>query len=350
MERTQASIARAALLAPSADNSQPWAMRWRGRTLEISYSPHAPVPQVFKADSHATLLAAGALAENLVAACATNGISVDLQWSAEINDCHPFLAATLNHLPDHFTVPARVEQRHTNRGAFRSTALPDALLTAMGRCSEGGNRLLALRDRSQRIALSKLIRICSEARFCNRDLHEWLFDSLRFTPAEAARGNGLDVRCLGLPPGGKIFLRFISDWGRLSMLNRLGAYKLLARSEAMAIATAPALLCVVGHRQPPDVIQAGRLMTRIWQECNAQGIAVHPFYVVTDQIQRLHAGALATGFAARITAVENDLHTLLQLQPDEMLHMVLRVGYPASVPVRSQRLPLDAVMRDDTAD
>jgi hypothetical protein len=76
---------------------------------------------------------------------------------------------------------------------------------------------------------------------------------------------------------------------------------------------------------------------------------VHPYYVVADQLQRLHHGGLADGFDAQIGAVERDLRRLLALAPGHTLHMILRLGYPKSAPVRSRRLPLAAVFADRSA-
>jgi hypothetical protein len=213
---------------------------------------------------------------------------------------------------------------------------------------ENSNRAVLVDGDRQKRGLIRLVRLCSEARFCNRLLHEWLIGSLRFTPEEAARGDGLDVRTLGLPPGGTQFMRFISDWRRLEALNRLGAYKLLAFSEVALLTAAPALLCVVGPADARSAIDAGRLMTRLWTNVNLKGIAVHPYYVVTDQINRLRAGSLAAGFESKIAEVDEEMRRLLVLQPGETLHMILRVGYPKTEPLRSRRLPLEAVFVETT--
>jgi hypothetical protein len=170
--------------------------------------------------------------------------------------------------------------------------------------------------------------------------------SLRFTEEDVARGDGLDIRTLGLPPGGKQFLRLISDWSTLKALNRLGAYKLLALTETGLLSRAPALVCIVGGLDAGGIIDAGRLMCRVWIELNLAGIAVHPYYVVTDQIVRLREGTLAAGSEANIAEVDKEGSQLLNLRPNEALHMIFRVGYPKAEPVRSRRLPLEAVFVD----
>lgn len=341
-----AHVARIAALAPSADNSQGWRLTWNGQALELAYEQRHPESNVFSAESHATLLGIGAVAENVRTALAANGVDAEWRW----NDAgaQPYGAIDIPRAPDGFVEPAGPMCRHTNRLGYRGTALPADLVDRLLLHREAGNRVTLLREQGPRAELVHAVRTSSEARFCDRELHKWLFGSLRHTPAEVATGDGLDTNTLGLPPGGKAMLAFMSDWRRMSTLNRLGAYKLLARSEVGLISAAPALLCLSGPADHRSVIGAGRLLARVWTELNVAGIAVQPYYVVTDQINRLHAGHLAQGFGAKITGVEEKVQRLLGLDQGEMLHMILRVGYPKAAPVRSRRLPPAAVFTDAT--
>lgn len=335
--------------APSADNSQPWVLHWNGRELEVRFAQRDKSQSVFEAGSHATLLSVGAVLENLQATLTANGTRVDLQWPANPALGEPYVSVSIAHASEKFVAPECPLQRHTNRGPFRRTLLPDAIVREFGQLQEGANRVAVLTG-AQKSKLARLVRLCSEARFCNQRLHEWLIGSLRFTSDEVAQGDGLDVEALCLPPGGKQFLRFTSDWRRLAALNRLGAYKLLALSEVALLSAAPALLCVIGRADTRNAIDAGRFMSHTWADLNMKGISVHPYYVVADQINRLHDGTIARGFEAQLKTVEAELRQLLALAPNETLHMILRIGYPKVItPVRSRRLPLDAILVDSTS-
>lgn len=341
-------LAEAGRLAPSADNSQPFKMRWDGRELALCHVDRHTAYNVFGADSHATLLSLGAVMENLDSALAANGVDAAWRWGGDAGQ--PYAALALPPvLPQHYQPPAGLLERHTNRLPFHTRALPPALLAQLGAETAGGNRVSVLTGRDSIGQLVQLVRLAAEARFCCRELHHWLFGSLRLTPERIAAGDGLDINSLGLPPGGKQFMAFISDWRRMERLNRLGLYKLLALSEIRLIAAAPALLCISGGGAWRSVVDAGRLMTRVWTTLNTQGIAVQPYYVVTDQFNRLHSGTLAPGFAGRIGAAEQQLRTLLDLAPEQMLHMILRIGYPAATAVRARRLPLASVFEDASA-
>ena len=337
-------LVAAAVRAPSADNSQPFQLQWDGRALQIRHAVRHPEYNVFGPDSHATLLSIGTLVETLQQLLAANGVTATLQWGSP--DGQPYATLVPDSLPAAFTLVSAVLQRHTNRQPYRRDALVPEVLAATGTLAEGGNRITLLQDGPGRKRLVDAVLRSAEARFCNRRLHEWLIGSLRRTPAQVASGDGLDVATLGLPPGGAMLLDFIADWRRMEFLNGLGAYKLLARSEIALIAQAPVLLCLTGPSSSEGVLAAGQLLARAWMQLNQHGVAVHPYYVVTDQVSRLHDGTLATGFEDTIRAVEGDLARQLGLAPGERLQMILRLGYPRKpVAALSRRLPLAELFR-----
>jgi hypothetical protein len=76
---------------------------------------------------------------------------------------------------------------------------------------------------------------------------------------------------------------------------------------------------------------------------------VHPYYVVTDQQLRLATDRVPEPWRPRVAEALAPLPSLVALGPDEILHIVLRVGWPTVAPKRSQRLPLGALFRDLTA-
>jgi hypothetical protein len=190
----------------------------------------------------------------------------------------------------------------------------------------------------------------SRIRFQTREVHEWLAASLRFTEEEVARGDGLDVRSLDLPPGGAAFLKFIAPWSRMEALNRIGAYKAMAAIEAQPIRRGPAIVAIIGPHDYRSCIDAGRLMTRIWTDLNVKGLAVHPYYVVADQLQRRREGKVPAHCVEQAEELAEQCRRFFELGPDETLHMLMRVGYPTREAPRSRRLPLEQVVTDLTGE
>ena len=344
-------LAQVALLAPSADNSQPWRLTWNGTVLRVGYDQPRCAGKLFQSRSHASLIAAGAVAENLEQTLAAWGLRQRCDWSPLASTEDEYFSLDLRELatpaPQGFDIPAAITTRHTNRFPYRTQPLPPAELEFLTGATSGSVRLVALPAGKRQTALAGLARAASEARFLCHELHDWLMDSLRFGEEEVERGDGLDVATLHLPPGGRHFLRFIRPWPRMQTLNRLGFYKFMAFTETALLRQAPALVCLVGRRgDDTATVAAGQLMQQAWLRLNQAGVAVHPYYVITDQLERLRAGRLTEPTKANIVAMRDSLAKVLNMADDETLHMMLRVGYPrVQHPQKSRRLPLATVLQ-----
>ena len=279
--------ARAAHAAPTADNLQPLAVRTLDNALILQY--RAPGGPTFPARHPATLMGVGAALENVVQAAAAMEVGVNIEVVAGAGNDYaridlaqtgsPTAARAMGHAL--FT-------RHTNRHAYAKTPVADTTLAQVAGLRDDAARIHLIRQADEVRALAGLTEAASRVRFRTAEIHAWFAASLRLTPEEAAHGDGLDVRTFDLPPGGMALLRYIAPWHRLERLNRIGAYRLLAAIEGAPIGKAPLLVAIIAD----DSLSAGRLMQRAWIQLNAQGLAVQPYYVIPDQIQRLHAGTV----------------------------------------------------------
>jgi hypothetical protein len=331
--------------APSADNSQPWRFIWDGRYLRVKYDHQRVANKTFGPHEHATLLAMGALKENILQMAAFLGIDV-IQVASGTSE--PYFQFEFN-LTGNMNTPTREHplfQRHTNRFPYRSDPIPSQFLESLTAMSQGQCRALIYSDRGLIKKLGAWVRIASEVRFQSRDVHEFLAHSLRFTAEETSQGDGLDVRTLPLPPGGKAFLRLIKDWDRLAVLNRFGCYKFLSLMEERPVSKATSLICIAGPDGSNGALDAGALMERIWIYLNAEGIGVQPYYVITDQLQRLKAGKISAPLSPFIKTIQSEVKTVLRSESNT-LQMLLRIGYPKNTPIRSNRLPMERVISFD---
>lgn len=327
-----------AVTAPSADNSQPWLFSRREGTVDCVYRHVGSNDDPFGSNGHATLLAAGALQENidrllLILQMPQSKRSIDAVWTITFDT------------PDR-DVPASAEldailNRHTNRFPYRAVK-PGALGQLVSDMSGTGCRLVALEDRSMVRGIGDAIKLCAEVRFNTKILHEWLFDSLRWSRGDVERGDGLDLATVHLPPGGRQFMRLIAPWPRMSWLNRLGLYKLLAAQDTAPIYRAPCVIAIVGDSSRDGAWAAGRLLQALWIELNRQSYAVHPYYVVSDLINRLDARQLEAQWQGSVQTAKSIASDVLGLGPGEQVHMLLRVGQPGHPVIRSRRRNADS--------
>ena len=342
-----------ARLAPSADNTQPSRMEWDGLDLSVCYHSARVSGKTFPAESPATLLAVGALIENLMVVAEAWHLGPQLTLAsapgADSRIPYAHLRFQSDGQPASDADTAAIVARHTDRGPYKTTSLPDAICSQLADRSLNSARSWFSQTTSARKSAANLVNRASRIRFRTREVHEWLGKSLRFSPAAVATGDGLDVATLALPPGGSAFLRLIADWQRLSMLNHFGAYRLLAAIDSAPIRRGPGLLAIIATDDARGALDAGRLLARQWTWLNQQGIAVHPYYVVADQLERVKRGTVPpelTDLAREVAAGSEDL---FGLQTGETLHMLLRVGYSRSPPKRSLRLPVGELFLDTTS-
>jgi len=233
--------------------------------------------------------------------------------------------------------------RHTNRLRFRTEPIPAPLLDWVSSQSEGSALALAINARQDIKHLADLIGKASALRFQNREMHEILGRSLRFSPAEVSRGDGLDVSTFNLPPGGKLMMRVVRKWAHMAALNRIGTYKLFANLESQTFANASSCVAIIAPPGRTGGLSAGRLLERVWIELNRQGLAVHPFYVLSDFGFRLQDKRLPASFFNPTQDLVAAVETVLGIK-DPSLYMLLRVGQPAKVPPRAKRLPLEKLL------
>jgi len=343
-------LIRAAQAAPSADNSQPLRFTWDGNRLSVHYDADRVSGKTFPADNPATLLAAGAAIYNVCETARLLDLSTEIEgFSAAYGVSAPYAhikilpQATPGKVPD--TSPTKsILDRHTNRFPFTSEEIPSQLLEQLETMQQGEARLLAITEPSRVKRIGELVKKASEIRFQTREVHEWLGSSLRFPGKGVKKADGLDLKTLALPPGGGLLLKLISDWRRMSTLNCLGFHKLLSAIDARPVEHAPALIAIIAPDTSQGMLSAGQLLERCWIYLNSQNIAVHPYYVISDQLVRLKSNSVPPHLIGLAETIKASARQELGYSSSEHLCMLLRIGRPKNPsPERSLRLELEEV-------
>jgi len=343
-------LARCCRAAPSADNSQPCHVDWHGSKLLLRYDAERVSDYTFPAQSQATLLSVGAAIENISQCCEMDEADLEVSYFPDGVTADVF--AEVSFSGDNLLARADLKHplflRHTNRFAYKKTPIPRLLIDQVERFRVGNASIRVLEEKGLVASVASQVQAASEIRFQTREVHEWLGRSLRFTPEQVDSGDGLDVATLDLPPAGGVLLRFISDWARMRKLNRVGIYKMLAAIDAAPVKKAPAVLAITAPDTQAGALEAGQLLCRAWIYLNAQGIACHPYYVISDQLERLKQGSVPESLVVQAEGMRKNCRQLLDLNDGETLMMLLRIGYPVRNAPRSQRLPLEQVFTDLT--
>lgn len=328
---------------PSADNSQPWEFTLDEQTLSVHYLHRSNSPDPFGAFGHGALISGGALQETIEMVLAFGG-QPNAEITTNMTNQGWFINTPISAIQDANGNAdySSIVKRHTNRHPFRSLNESKSASTTMG----ASCRVLTLINRSDIKRLASCLQTCSEARFNNQELHEWLFSSLRWNEDEAKNGTGLDISTLHLPPGGRHVMRFLAPWERMKSLNRLGLYKIMAAADTALFGKAPAIMAFIGKKSYANSAwNTGKCIQRTWIELNQKGIAVHPYYATIDLANRLKNGKLDEKWAIKVGNALEEIKGSLLLNDDEELHMLFRIGMPTISPVKSRRLPAIAFIQ-----
>lgn len=333
-----AFLVEAAASAPSADNSQPWCFEWVEPVLTARVRRRGGFPE----KHHATILALGAAAENLMHAMQTLGVDADSWFFGSPGADGVFARGTITINPA-FAVPGRVpiwKQRHTNRLPYRAE-VPSTAAAVLAACEVGSAGVRVLEGAAIRQA-ADWVRQASEVRFQTREVNEWFAASLRYGNSAEDRTSGLHVDTLALPPGGVGLLKLMSNWNRLQWLNRFRAYKLFSVIEAANFRKAPLVVAILSPAGAADAFAAGRCLQRVWLKAVELGLSAQPYYVVADLLNRLVSNGIPAHCRSQAMALQARVHA--EYGATTTVHCMLRIGKPIRESQASGRLPLCELM------
>lgn len=316
-------IIRAASLAPSPDNNQPWRFRFDDNFLFLRDDPKRTLPG--DVDKMFDMLGFGAAIENACLAARKLGYRADAY--------PPQIEFNPGGVPD--PLADFIESRCTDRRLFSTRPITANTLLRLSTESQKAMPELQidwLTDRNKIYQLSKLIATADRIRLMHRSHHAELFRQLRFSSSEAERTrDGLDVRLLGLPIGGKLLLRSMRSWKTMNVLNTSGLSRLLVIPSMVAVIRSGAVAVLsLSQPRPADFVVAGRGMQRLWLAATQAGLAVQPL------------GALPMFLKSGNAPLNEEFNKIMPEVLNRRTVMILRIGYGRPPQkIRSLRLPIE---------
>jgi len=274
-------IIRAAVLAPSADNSQPWKFEVINRGVRLWVDPFR-ADSVSDVDRVLTHISCGAVVENM--AIQANALGYDTTITPLTDAESPNLICKVEFHPGEphsWDLARAIPERHTNRRlAYSRRSIGDDLLASL---AQEARRippadLLWIDTREKRRAALRLMRRAERERFLHRPLHEELFGSIRFdvgwnrTVEEGLPPGALEVEVPARP-----LFRWLRSWSITRALNTVGLYRVLGwRIADLPSRLAPAL-GLLTLNEGGTFVDGGRALQRVWLRATASGLAVQPF-------------------------------------------------------------------------
>jgi len=320
-------------LAPSGDNLQPWHLDWQGDTVRISVDTSRD-RSLYNFEYRASLIAIGAMIENIAIAASSAGTAADVECSGAGDN---LLSASVRFRPLAALAPDPlapfIRQRCTNRKPYRTEPLGRDVLAALEGAIPGGavGAIRLIEDRAQLRVLARAASLNDRLLFEIQPLHDQFFQAVRWTEQEAAATrDGLYVKTLELGPMAAAFKAFRS-WSVVRVMNALGSSLFAPVHSFQTFMKSPAF----GFLQMPDVsprafLDGGRLLQRVWLTATSLGLGFQPMAGMLYLLNYLNgkdAGRVGEPQRAIIANADSLFRQVLPLDDRKASIMLFRIGY-----------------------
>jgi len=322
------------VMAPSGDNCQPWDFKMDGDSLLI-LNNESRDRSLFNVSKTASFIACGALIENISIAGKALGYSVDKTTLFPDGDSAPIVARISfqkSTKKEEYLFPF-LDKRCTNRKPFKSKPLEKTTVKRLKTIAKdrGYGELTLIEDRATIKQVAQVASINDRLLFENRQLHDFLFEHIRWTKKEIeTTRDGMDINTLGLFPVEQQGFGMLKHWTLVRIMNCFGMSRMLPIRSSMIYKSSSAFgLLQMSGKTPKDFVNGGRALQRIWLAATAEGLSFQPTTGITFLIQRLYMDngkGLSPGEVKIVETAETRLKELFPTTRDKAIIMLFRIG------------------------
>jgi len=320
--RTVSRGLQAAILAPSAHNSQPWRFGIDGETIRLGWDARRRLPAGDPAGAYLAI-GLGAAVESLALGLATDRVGCEVAVDWRLDACQMATIRLVDGAACNDGLAAHLTARKTTRLPFAPQPVSESDQTILdSEARRGGCMLVVAQERQQLRAIAEATGEGTARNFADAAVFDEFCGWLR-RPGDP-RFDGLAFDALELRGARAIVARYALRPASMRTLRRTSLHRLLAAEQTrLAMATGTFCLLTVPSTALTDMFQAGRTIQRVWLRATALGLRVHPMTAALDHIET--RSALASSFG---------------IPPNTAIAICFRLGYgPAGV--RSRRMPLE---------
>ncbi len=343
-----AFLLECASLAPSAGNTQPWLFRPRpaaggpSRAVDVNVDP-AALPSVEHYGAGATLVAFGAVRENLRVGAVALGLQMTCDVGLDLTGRGPVFSVTFDRVGPRSGDGVEVlANRVTNRRLGDGRPLEPRVAEALRQAAlDAGGEVVLFTHRPELERLGELLGRGDQACLLSRPLHRQLFTEIRWSPREVlASRDGIDLASMELTPTDAAALRVLGDWPTVELVREWDGGRGLRRSARSAVAASSALALVrAPGRAPATYLDGGGVAQRVWHEATELGLAVQPWSALLFLFPRLEGNELALEPKTRdaLRGIESELRVLAPEREGWSDVFLMRLAYASPPTARSLR-------------
>lgn len=341
------TLIRAATLAPSGDNTQPWRFAVDAERGTIAFLiDETRDPSPMNAGQRMARIALGAALENALRTARRNN------WETTPEAGTPPALVVL-HVHDSAGDPGEIEDvirtRVTNRQLYDGRTLPAEQLERLRSQTPVLNDVAThwIAGTERIAALAKLIGRADALMLGDPSMRRAFLGNVRFDqPAAAAVEEGLSLASLELSFSDRIMLRMLPCLPN-GLLTALGARRAFAAKARKLVRSASGLCMIVaadGSEAADRIV--GRAMQRAWLALTAEGLAAQPMMSllvlenVSDNGLPAHLAAIG---AERLAALRRELRECVAEIGKGRPAFLLRFGFAPQPAGRTGRLSVESV-------
>jgi nitroreductase len=348
LDATTREIAAAAASAPSGHNAQPWRFRRAGYTFDGRFDP---ARRLHALDFHdaASWAALGSASLNAELAARASGRFGGIELGP--TEGEPLLGFRLRLASgpvEEDPLHPWIARRVTNRRLAERRPL-GAAAAALEREAAAEGAWLCLATTPREIeALATCVALGERLTWLQPEVHGEIVAGLRWSAAEVARGDGLDVASLELSPSDLAVLRLLARPDVRAAQAHLGLGQGLGEfaGQAVRASSAVGLLAVPGA-SPQAWIAGGRAQQRVWLRATALGLSIHPFATVPYLLARHTAGepdSWTREIAEEILKLDAAFRDVFPRMPGTTELLLFRITHAPPPSARALRRPLHDVV------
>jgi len=342
-------MVKAAILAPSAENTQPWHffVRESGLTICLDRSRALASDVDFMLD----LTSLGTCTENAVLAAREIGFEPTVAFVAEQEQLRlrqakgyvPVVKLTCSKAgemdPLFHCLAARCTSRRMESTEIARPRL-DKLAAEIGEIP--GVRINWVTEQNALREVAQLVGIGNRIRFEYQPFHQEFYDNVRITPEEiTTTRDGLDLATLQLSSGVTTIMTFLKRWPRMWVANLLGFSRDVARQAAAEMRCSGAVgILSVDAATCDCFLNGGRALERLWLATTAAKLGFHPaaaLAVFLAYAQRTDGSRLLPKHQQMAEGIQQRFYRLYPQLSGRTVQMVFRIGHAKQPEVRSLR-------------
>lgn len=277
-------IIDAMIAAPSAGNNQPWKV-WYERGLLFlfhdKYRSHS-WGDYYEMGAHMGL---GAALENIhLQALALNMEVVPVIFPLPEE---PRLIAVIRFEPRASKAPAHmielsqgIYRRCTNRRNSVRQPLPTGIIDELSAIAADfpGFKLFDVNRPDLLTTLGEVIASCDRIRLLHEAGHAEFYSEVRWDKDHARQTrDGIELAAVDVTESEKAGFHIASDWRAVELLAQWDKGQAFKKSAIKSVHSASAMLLITSPAFSHErLLEAGRLVQRIWIHLNSRGVSVHP--------------------------------------------------------------------------